>query len=222
MSERISLTTKGGHSLSAYLARPDEGAPRGALVVLQEIFGVNVHIRALADGFANEGYLAIAPAMFDRIQPGIELDYDGADVARGRQLRTKIAWNDAVEDIEAAVAHVAGAGKVGAIGYCWGGTLAWLAACRLKVDAAVCYYGGHIHEHRNETAGCPVLMHFGELDQAIPMNQVAAIREAHPEAQVFTYPADHGFNCDLRESYDQDSATIAADRTNNFLLEHIG
>ncbi len=222
MSEQVSLTTSGGHSLSAYLAAPDEGAPRGALVVCQEIFGVNVHIRALVDGFASEGYLAIAPALFDRIRPGIELGYDEENVTEGRKLRTAISWSDAVEDIAAAVDHVAGAGKVGVIGYCWGGTLAWLAACRLKIDAAVCYYGGHIHEHRDEMPGCPVLMHFGEIDQGIPMDQVAAIRGARPEAQVFTYPAGHGFNCDMRSSYEQDSATIAADRTNNFLLEHIG
>ncbi|MEM7226722.1 MAG: dienelactone hydrolase family protein [Pseudomonadota bacterium] len=222
MSERVSLTTSGGHSLSAYLATPDEGAPRGALVVCQEIFGVNRHIRAITDGFANEGYLAIAPALFDRVKPDVELGYDEEDVAEGRRLRPQVAWDDAVEDIQAAVEHVAGAGKTGVIGHCWGGSLAWLAACRLGIDAAVCYYGGHIFEHRAETPNCPVLMHFGEIDQAIPMDQVAAIRELHTGAQIFTYPAGHGFNCDLRGSYDQDSATLAADRTNNFLLEHIG
>lgn len=221
MGETLSLTAADGHKLEAYLARP-EGAPRGGLVVCQEIFGINQHIHNVTDGFAHEGYLAIAPALFDRRKQGVELDYGEEGTAEGRALRSAIAWSDVVADVEAAASAVAEAGKVGAVGYCWGGSIAWLAACRLKIAGAVGYYGGQIHEHREETPGCPVMLHFGEHDALIPLEQVAEVRRLHPAVEVFTYPAGHGFNCDARADFDEEAAGIAAERTLAFLALHIG
>lgn len=221
MGETLRLAAGGGHKLDAYLARP-EGTPRGGLVVCQEIFGVNHHIRNVTDGFAHEGYLAIAPALFDRKRRRVELDYTEDGTAEGRALRTGIEWSDAVADVDAAASAVAKAGKVGVVGYCWGGSIAWLAACRLKIDAAIGYYGGQIHEHRAEAPGCPVILHFGEHDAMIPIEQIDEVRRLHPEVEVFTYPAGHGFNCDARADFDEESAGIAAERTLAFLALHLG
>jgi carboxymethylenebutenolidase len=196
--------------------------PRGGLVVCQEIFGINRHIRNVTDGFAHEGFLAIAPALFDRKKPGVELNYTEEGTAEGRALRTAIDWSDVVADVEVAASAVAEAGKVGVVGYCWGGSIAWLAACRLKIAAAVGYYGGQIHEHRAETPGCPVMLHFGEHDTMIPIEQIDEVRRTHSEVEVFTYPAGHGFNCDARADFDEESAGIAAERTLAFLELHLG
>jgi carboxymethylenebutenolidase len=221
MGETRKLAAADGHELDAYVARPT-GGPRGGLVVCQEIFGINHHIRAVADGYAEEGYLAVAPALFDRVRPGIELDYDEAGVAEGRELRAVLAWNDVMADVAAAVEAAREAGKVGVIGYCWGGSLAWLAAGRLQIAAAIGYYGGQIHEHRQETPSCPVMLHFGERDAMIPVAQVADIRELHPEVQVHAYPAGHGFNCDARADFDKESAQVARGRSLRFLAAHLG
>jgi carboxymethylenebutenolidase len=220
-AETVKLTADDGHSFDAYVARPSD-QPRAGLVVIQEIFGVNVHIRSVADSFAAEGYLAIAPALFDRVGPGIELGYDKDDIAKGREIRGKIAWEPALADIAAALGFVAGAGKAGVVGYCWGGSLAWLTATRLKPAAAVCYYGGNIYEFRDEQPNCPVVFHFGEEDSGIPMDQVKAVGEAHPEEELYTYPAGHGFNCDMRGSYHAESAALARERTLTFLKRTIG
>ncbi len=221
MGETVKLTADDGHSFDAYVARPAE-QPRAGLVIIQEIFGVNVHIRGVADSFAAEGYLAIAPALFDRVGPGIELGYDPDDVAKGREIRGKIAWDQALADIAAALGFVAGAGKAGVVGYCWGGSLAWLTATRLKPAAAVCYYGGNVYEFRDEQPNCPVVFHFGEEDAGIPMDQVKTVGEAHPEEELYTYPAGHGFNCDMRGSYHAESAALARERTLTFLKRTIG
>ncbi len=221
MGETVKLTADDGHNFDAYVARPAE-QPKAGLVIIQEIFGVNSHIRGVADSYAAEGYLAVAPALFDRVDPGIELGYDKDDVTRGREIRGEIAAEQALADIAAAMGFVAGAGKVGVVGYCWGGSLAWLAATRLNPAAAVCYYGGDIHEHRNEQPTCPVMFHFGEEDAGIPMDQVKAIGEAQPHQELFTYPAGHGFNCDMRGSYHAESAEIARERTLAFLGRTLG
>jgi carboxymethylenebutenolidase len=221
MGETVKLRADDGHKLDAYVARP-AGRPKAGLVILQEIFGVNVHIRGVADCYAAEGYLAVAPALFDRVEPGLELGYDSDDVAEGRGIRGKISFDEALGDVAAALALAAEAGKTAVVGYCWGGSVAWLAATRLKPAAAVCYYGGNIHEHREEQPGCPVMFHFGEEDAGIPMDQVKAIGAAHPEQELFTYPAGHGFNCDMRGSFDAESAALARERTLAFLSKTLG
>ncbi|WP_299394066.1 dienelactone hydrolase family protein [Pelagibius sp.] len=221
MGELVSLTATDGHALGAYVARP-EGAAKGGLVVVQEIFGVNAHIRAVTDGFARDGYLAVAPALFDRIRPGIELGYDAEAVAEGRALRPQVPWEATMHDVAAAIGVAAEAGKAGVIGYCWGGSVAWLSACRLSPAAAVCYYGGHIHEFRDEKPACPVMFHFGEEDAGIPLDQAEAVHAAHPDCPFFTYPAGHGFNCDLRGSYHAESAALARQRSLDFLAPLVG
>jgi|KBSMisStandDraft_5_1062788.scaffolds.fasta_scaffold40853_5 carboxymethylenebutenolidase len=211
------LQAADGHRLAAYRAVP-AGKPRGALVVVQEIFGVNSHIRAVADGYAADGWLAIAPAMFDRVERGIELGYTPADIERGRELKGGCSNDHALLDIAAAVDTVRSAGKVAVIGYCWGGTLAWLAACRQPgLSAAVSYYGGGIGELIDLTPRCPVLAHFGERDASIPLTVPEALRKAHPEVEIHIYPAGHGFNCDQRGSFDAPSAKLARERSLAFL-----
>lgn len=221
MGETVKLTADDGHNFDAYVARPD-GQPKAGLVIVQEIFGVNVHMRGVADDYAAQGYLAVAPALFDRVKPGIELGYDSDDVAEGRAIRGKISFDQTLSDTAAALELAAEAGKTAVVGYCWGGSVAWLAATRLTPAAAVCYYGGNIHEHRDEQPKCPVQFHFGEQDTGIPMDQVKAIGAAHPEQELFTYPAGHGFNCDMRGSYDSESAALARDRTLAFLSKTLG
>ncbi len=221
MGEQITLSASDGHDLGAYLARP-QGPPRAGLVVCQEIFGVNAHIRQVTDGFAAEGYLAVAPALFDRMERGVELAYDEAGVARARELGTALTWETALRDVDAAAETVRTGAGVAVIGYCRGGSVAWLAACRLDVQAAVGYYGGQIHEHRVETPGCPVMLHFGEQDPIIPSEDVAEIAAAHPEIPIFTYAVGHGFNCDARADFDRAAADLALERTLAFLAEHLG
>ncbi|WP_422365199.1 dienelactone hydrolase family protein [Pelagibius sp.] len=220
MGEHVTLTAADGHKLDAYVARPD-GPAKGGLVVVQEIFGVNPHIRAVADGFAAEGYVAVAPALFDRIRPGIELAYDEAGVSEGRALRAQVPWEATVLDVEAAMTLAAEAGRVGVVGYCWGGSVAWLAATRLKPAAAVGYYGGHIHEFASEKPACPVMLHFGEEDAGIPLENVEIVRAARAawaDVTIHLYPgAGHGFNCDLRGSYHAEAAALARSRSLAFL-----
>ena len=214
------LQAADGHRLAAYRAVP-AGKPRGALVVVQEIFGVNSHIRAVADGYAADGWLAIAPAMFDRVERGIELGYTPADIERGRELKGGCSNDHALLDIAAAVDAVRSADKVAVIGYCWGGTLAWLAACRQPgLAAAVSYYGGGIGELVDMTPRCQVLAHFGERDASIPLSVPEALRTAHPEVEIHIYPAGHGFNCDQRGSFDAASAKLARERSLAFLNAH--
>ena len=225
MGEWIRLRASDGHELDAYKAAP-EGAPRAGVVVCQEVFGVNGHIREVTDGFAAEGYLAVAPALFDRVERGVELDYGPDDLDRGRGLRAAVEWDDAARDAEAAVnairAELGAEAAVGVVGYCWGGSVAWLAGCRLPVQAAVGYYGGQIYELSDESPRCPVMLHWGEEDPIIDLSQVEEIRAEHPDVIDYTYPAGHGFNCDRREDYDEDSAVLARTRTLAFLADHLG
>ena len=226
MAETLALTAADGHDLAAYLAMPATPA-RGALVVVQEIFGVNSHIRALADGFAADGYVAIAPALFDRVERGVELDYGPADITRGRALKEASPAVAALADIRAAAAAArarAGSGaRLGIVGYCWGGLLSWLAASELEgLSASVPYYGGGMPDQLASVPRCPVLAHFGENDAHIPLAGVEALRRAHPGVTVHLYPAGHGFNCDQRGSYDAASAALARERTLNFFRLHVG
>jgi carboxymethylenebutenolidase len=211
-----------GHELGIYRADP-AAAPRGAVVVAQEIFGVNGHIRAVCDDYAKQGYLTVAPALFDRVERAVELGYGADDIARGRALREPISLENALADIEAAAKEVAGAGGIGVIGYCWGGTVAWVCATRSRTfAAAVGYYGGGIADLAAEAPNCPVELHFGDQDQSIPIEAVRRVQAAHPEIPVFIYPAGHGFNCDQRQSYHAQSARLARERTLGFLREHVG
>ncbi len=220
MGQTITLTAEDGHELSAYRADP-AGSPRGGLVVIQEIFGVNAHIRSVCDRFAETGYTAIAPAMFDRVERGVELDYDSEGIAKGREIRGSLDWDGPVRDVAAAAAAIADAGKTGAIGYCWGGSVAWLAATRLGLPS-VSYYGGQIVEFLEETLEVPVMLHFGSEDPVIPPEDVDKIRVARPDVPVFMYQAGHGFSCDARASYNEESAKFALTRTLEFLAENLG
>ena len=213
MGEWIELKAADGVALSAWLAAP-AGQPRGAIVVVQEIFGVNHHIRSIADRFAAEGYLAIAPATFDRVEKGVELAYDQPGMTRGRDIVGKVTREGAIADITAAVQRAAGAGKVGVVGFCWGGTMAWLASAQIDgVAAAVGYYGGGVIGLKDLKPRVPTMLHFGEQDGHIPMAGVREVEAAHPETPIYVYPAGHGFNCDERGSYDAPSATLAWGRT---------
>lgn len=222
MGNWIDLTIADGTKISAWQARP-QGTPRGGLIVVQEIFGVNSHIRAVCEGYAADGYLAIAPALFDRIHPRIELGYTPDDVAKGRDLKARASLDAALADVAAAQAVAASAGKVGIVGYCWGGFVAWMAASRLSgFSAAVTYYGGGMLEAQGEKPRCPVLAHFGEEDAMLPIDGVRAFAAAQPEVEVHTYPAHHGFNCDQRGSFDAPSAKLARERSVAFLRIHVG
>lgn len=221
MGEKITLTCKDGQQIGAYLARP-AGAPKGGVVVLQEIFGANQHIRNVADLYAAQGYLAIAPSLFDRVEPGLELGYTGDDPKKGMETRGKTELAKTLLDIEAAIEVVASAGKVGVVGYCWGGTLAYASAVNLPgVAAAVGYYGGGVAALSDKAPKAPIMLHFGEKDHSISMADVEKVKTNQPGVPVFVYPAGHGFNCDERASYDKDSADLARSRTLAFFAEKL-
>ena len=222
MGEDIALEASDGHELRAYRA-PPAGRPKGGIIVLQEIFGVNAHIREVADGFSTEGYLVLAPSLYDRSsRKNVRLGYTQDDIAEGRRLREEFSWEDSIKDVGAAADALRAEGlKVGVVGYCWGGTMAYLSAVRLPLDAAVVYYGGQIMPQVNERELCPLLMHFGERDASIPLSDVEAIRKAHPDAIVHLYEADHGFNCNYRSQFDQSASTLARERTLAFFASHI-
>lgn len=221
MGEFVTLTTADGHQLSAWRSAP-QGKPRAALVVIQEIFGVNSHIRDVTDRFAREGYLAIAPALFDRFERNYESGYNPDEIARGREAAGKLVPDLILKDVEAARAAVASAGKVGIVGYCLGGTVAWRAACHLTMDAAVCYYGGGIAGLATEKPHCPVIMHFGKQDANIPLSAVEQVRAAQPDVPIYLYDAGHGFSCDQRGSFDKPSHELAWTRTLAFFTEKLG
>jgi carboxymethylenebutenolidase len=224
MGSHIPLTSSDGHRLRAYVASPDTPA-QSSIVVIQEIFGVNSHIRSIADSYAREGFYAIAPALFDRSQPGIELNYNSADAQRGMQIATQIGLEKALLDISAAITQAAQgtpAKKVGVLGFCWGGTLAWLSATRLNPTAAVAYYGGQISKFVAERPRCPVLLHFGAQDKHIPAFEIQKIQQAHPDVPLYLYEnAGHGFNCDQRPDYEPISAAQARQRTLSFFRAHL-
>ena len=220
MGKTVDIETVDDNELTGYLAEPQE-RPKGGLVVIQEIFGVNSHIRQVADGFAKDGYIVLAPAMFNRVAPGIELGYTPEDIEKGREIRAKIDHEDAVRDMTAAVNALKGQ-PIGVVGYCWGGSLAWNAATRLNdVNAAVGYYGGMIPDMVDEQPQHPVMLHFGERDQSIPIEGVEKIKAGHPDIPIHIYPSGHGFSCDHRGSYDAECAKLARERTVAFFAEHL-
>jgi carboxymethylenebutenolidase len=218
----IQLTAADGHKFSAYRAEP-KGKPKGALVVVMEIFGVNSHIKKVTDEYAADGYLAIAPAMFDRVQPGLDIGYTPADIEVGRGIMQKMKLDDALMDVAAAMKNVESAGKIGIVGYCWGGTVAWKAACNLNgLACAVPYYGGGIPGLINEKPKCPVMFQWGETDQSIPLDKAKEVAAAHKDQIHHFYPAGHGFNCDQRGSYNAEASKLARTRTLEFLAKHVG
>jgi carboxymethylenebutenolidase len=212
MAETIRITSRfDGFSLPAYHAAPRD-ARRGGLVVVQEVFGVNGHIRELCEGFAEDGYEVIAPAFYERLQPGFEVGYDPGGIAQGRALSEAAPWDQVQGDLQAAIDALAG--PVFVTGYCWGGAAAWLAACRCEgLAAAACYYGRRISELLEETPKVPTILHFGKADASIPPAAVEAIRERHPELPIYLYDAGHGFSCDHRADFHPDSARLARLRT---------
>jgi carboxymethylenebutenolidase len=220
MGTKVELTTSDEKNISAYVAQPQR-EPVAGVVVLQEIFGVTKHIQKVADGYAQAGFTAIAPALFDRAEPGLDLNYDDAGMKKGISIALALDVNDTLKDIQAAIAylHKSGLKKVGVVGFCWGGTLAWLANTRLKINASVSYYGGRISQYAAEQPGAPAIMHFGEQDAHIPTSEIEAIRAAHPEMEVYMYPAGHAFNRDVGESYNPEAAKLARERTLTFLRE---
>ncbi|PWW47082.1 dienelactone hydrolase family protein [Melaminivora alkalimesophila] len=228
MGQWIEVVASDGFSVPAWHASP-EGRPRGAVVVLQEIFGVNSHIRDVSERFAARGWLALAPSTFARVQKGVELGYGEADTRRGKELKAAVEAlpaPGALADIQAAIDLAArdSGGKVGVVGFCWGGLLAWRAACLLDgLSAAVPYYGGGMTTQAEmaRQPRVPVLAHFGERDPFIPVKGVQAFAAAHPDATVHLYAADHGFHCDQRGSYDAEAAQLAWSRTLDFLERHL-
>ena len=222
MGEHIVLTASDGFKLGAYRADP-AGPPRGGIVVIQEIMGVNHHIRAIADLYASHGYVAIAPALFDRVEPGVELGYDGPSIQRGMAIAGKLDRAKMLLDVAAAIERVKIAGKVGIVGYCLGGTVAYLAACKLPgLSAASCYYGGGVLAAKDESPRMPTILHFGSNDAHIPVAGVKEFEALHPTLPVYVYDADHGFNCDERGSYDAPSAALARARTLDFFKQKVG
>lgn len=210
-----------GTGASAYVVWP-EGEPRGGVVVIQEIFGVNQHIRDVADRLAEAGYAAIAPAFFDHVEKGIELDYDQDGMDRGIELVGKIGVDIPVADVKQAAAAIADAGSVGTVGFCWGGTIAFLSATRLGLPS-VSYYGGRNAQFLDETPKAPVIFHFGAEDSHITPDIVQQHREKLPDAPVYVYEgAGHGFNCDRRDAYEPKSAAKAWERTLAFFEAHLG
>jgi carboxymethylenebutenolidase len=219
MGQKIQLTAGDGHVLQAYLAEPT-GKPRGGIVVIQEIFGVTRHIRDVAEQFAAAGYLAVAPALFDRVEREVDVPY--TDVQKGFGYVKALSVDKVMLDIQAAADFVRSAGKVGVVGYCWGGQMAFLASARVTIDAAVAYYGGGISQQLAHVPRVPVMFHFGEQDTHIPQSAVDEIRKAYPRGIYHLYPAGHGFNCTDRASFDAQSAKLARERSVEFLRHNIG
>ena len=187
-------------------------ARRGGLIVVQEIFGANDHIRRVAAQFAEEGYEVLAPAMFERVEPGFETGYDARAVVRGRAAVAKTSWDQVQGDLQACIDSLAG--PVFIVGYCWGGAAAWLAACRCeRLAAASCYYGRHIVGLKDDTPRCPTILHYGREDESIPLSDVEAVAAAHPDLPVHLYDAGHGFNRDVGDHYQADAAHLARLRT---------
>jgi carboxymethylenebutenolidase len=225
MGKDIQLKAADGHAFSAYVSEP-KAAPIAAVVVLQEIFGVNGHIRSVADGYAQAGYLAVAPDLFSRVAAGTQIGYSPEDVQAGGALKAQVEalGGAALQDVQAAVSFAATAGKVGTVGYCWGGLQSWRAACAVQgLSAAVSYYGGGVAGpvEIGKTPRVPVMAHFGEKDHLIPLSDVESFRAAHPEVEVYVYAAGHGFNCDQRASFEAASAATARQRTLDFFARHL-
>ena len=218
MGEQVRLTARDGHRFDAYRAFPS-GEPAGGVVVIQEIFGLTAHMRSVVDQYAAEGFAAIAPALFDRVEPGLVLDY--SEIERGRATMQKLEWQDTLADVQAAADSLGGLG-VGVVGFCWGGTVAHVAASELSIGAAVSYYGTGVARMLDKQPKCPILYHFGALDRSIPPDAVERIRQANPSGELHVYPgADHGFDCRDRAAYSPADAELAFERTVRFLREHL-
>jgi carboxymethylenebutenolidase len=220
MGEFQTLMARDGHEFSVYLAAPP-GTPRGAIVVIQEIFGVNTHIRAVTDAYAAQGYVAAAPCLFDRVRRGIELGYTPPDIEQGRGYALQIKRDVLLKDLQATFAIVKHAGRVGVVGYCWGGGVAYIAACELPVACAVSYYGGSIVNNLDLQPRHPVMYHFGERDAHITTATIDRIRAADPNGIFYLYPAGHGFNCTERADYEPKSAALALERSLAFFAKHL-
>lgn len=221
MGETIPLRAADGFTASAYVAMP-EGKPRAALVVVQEIFGVNTHIRSVADRYAQEGYIAIAPALYDRDTPNFEVGYTPDDMSKGYAIVQKLDRAKTLLDLQAAIDHVKDHGKVGIVGFCWGGTMAWVSSAELHgLSAAVGYYGGGVLGLADLKPRCPTMLHFGDLDKHIPLEGVRAFAANRPDVPTYIYAADHGFNCDARASFNQPAADLARGRTLEFFAAHL-
>lgn len=225
MGEKVELTSKDGFEFGAYLAKPS-GTPRGGLVLIQEIFGVNSHIRSVVDRYASNGYETIAPFVYDRAVRDYDVGYGPEETDRGRKLREEVGMDKMLFDIEATCEHLKPVGKVGLVGYCLGGSLAWMTACQVPgFSGVVGYYGGMIPAHANEEPKCPVMLHFGEEDKGIPLEGVENIRQATvgKDVEVFTYPgAGHAFNRDGNHAYHEPSAKLAESRTLAFFEKTLG
>jgi carboxymethylenebutenolidase len=220
MGEFTTIMARDGHEFQAYLAAP-AAKPRGAIVVLQEIFGVNSHIRSVTDSFASEGYTAIAPSLFDRVHRGIQLGYGPEDRQEAIGTMQQLKIDDTLKDVGAAIAVVKNSGRVGVVGYCWGGRLAYLAACNLPVACAVVYYG-KVADQLDKKPKRPAMYHFGTLDKSIPVGDAEKIKAAHPEGVLYLYEGvDHGFNCEQRQSYHPDAAALARQRTLGFFSRYV-
>lgn len=218
MGSTITLTANGDHSIEAYLAEPD-GPAKAGLVVIQEIFGVNDHMKHVTDDFAKQGYLAICPSFFDRVEPGAVLSY--TEFGRGRDLAGRMSNDAVVADINAAADRVRSAGKVGVIGYCWGGSMSFLAACEANIDCAVSYYGSRIIQFSPDMKPkVPMQYHYGEIDQSFPMDAVDKVMAEQPEGEHFVYKgADHGFSCNDRPQYNAEATALALSRALKFFNE---
>jgi carboxymethylenebutenolidase len=219
MGRMIRLRAADGHELDAYVAEP-HGKPRAGIVVVQEIFGVTGHVKRVADQYAAEGFRAIAPAMFDRLKSNITLEY--TEIQKGLEYMRQLKWPSTLADVGAAVDAVRGAGDVAIVGFCWGGTVAHVAASELDVGAAVSYYGGGVAKMLDKKPRCPIMYHFGDQDHAISLPDVEKIKAAYPDSVVHVYPgAGHGFNCDERSSYSAKDAALAFERSIAFLREQL-
>ena len=218
MGTMIRLKAKDGHELDAYVAEP-QGEAKGGVVIVQEVFGVTNHIKRVADQYAAQGYKAVAPALFDRIQRDLTLEY--SQVQKGLEYMQQLQWPNTLADVEAAANEARSAGSAAVVGYCWGGTVAHVAASELDLDAAVSYYGGGVSKMLDKKPRCPILYHFGDHDSSIPLPDIEKIKQANPTSPLFIYAgAQHGFNCDERASYSPKDAKVAFERSIKFLSEH--
>ena len=220
MGEFTTLKADDGHEFAGYEAAAS-GDPRGNLVLIQEIFGVNGHIRKVCDQWAGLGYHVVAPALFDRVERDVDIGYDEAGFDKGREVRGGLSDDNVILDVKAAADYLGAPGTAGIIGFCFGGFVTWLSSCRLDFAAASGYYGGRIADYAGENPNCPIMLHFGELDHAIPMTDVDKVRSAHPEVPIHVYPAGHGFCCDERPDYHDESCKLADQRTIELFQKHV-
>jgi len=222
LGKQFTLTAGDKHQLGAYRADP-QGAVKGGMVVVQEIFGVNHHIRAVCDRLAALGYAAVAPAVFDRFVRNFESGYTPDEIAHARSYLGNLNWDAAMQDVDAALGDIKAVGPCGIIGFCFGGSVSFLAACRLNgLKASICYYGGMIAKFAEEKPKCPVQMHFGEKDAGIPLTDVETIKQKQPQAEIYVYKdAQHGFHCDERASFQKEASALAWKRSMEFLAKHM-